>query len=238
MDMNAALTALLNSNAPSKYPISTVVVLDAGHGGLDKDGKYTTDPKNGKYFDHRDKSLSFHGIPDNSTFYEGVFNRIMANKMQYYLAMLGITSVKCYNAVEDTPLEWRVGMANALHTQFRGDTIFVSLHANAGRGTGWEIYTTVGQTASDSLASEIGSSVGVGSMVMRTDYSDGDLDREAGFYVLRNTQAPAVLIEHDFFDNLPRALLLDNAKHQNNMAALQSVGIFNYLSKRGAKVQM
>ena len=35
----------------------------------------------------------------------------------------------------------------------------------------------------------------------RLDYSDGDVDKEANFYVLRKTKMPAVLLEMWFFDN-------------------------------------
>jgi len=37
---------------------------------------------------------------------------------------------------------------------------------------------------------------------LRKDSSDGDLDKEAHFYVLKNTKMPAVLIECAFMDTL------------------------------------
>ena len=36
---------------------------------------------------------------------------------------------------------------------------------------------------------------------MRFDNSDGDPDKEADFYILRNTKCPAVLTENFFMDN-------------------------------------
>ncbi len=36
---------------------------------------------------------------------------------------------------------------------------------------------------------------------MRTDYSDGDLDKERRFYVLTRTKMPAILTENFFMDN-------------------------------------
>ena len=36
---------------------------------------------------------------------------------------------------------------------------------------------------------------------MRTDFSDGDLDKERRFYVLTKTKMPAVLTENFFMDN-------------------------------------
>lgn len=37
---------------------------------------------------------------------------------------------------------------------------------------------------------------------------DGDLDKEANFWIIRRTKMPAILIEHLFFDNLQDAKLL------------------------------
>jgi len=38
-------------------------------------------------------------------------------------------------------------------------------------------------------------------MKLRTDYSDGDADKEAHLYVLKHTNCPAVLTENFFMDN-------------------------------------
>ena len=35
----------------------------------------------------------------------------------------------------------------------------------------------------------------------RTDYSDGDIDKESNFYVLRTTKMPSILLEILFMDN-------------------------------------
>ena len=37
---------------------------------------------------------------------------------------------------------------------------------------------------------------------LRTDFSDGDLDKERRFYVLTKTKMPAILTESFFMDNL------------------------------------
>ena len=36
---------------------------------------------------------------------------------------------------------------------------------------------------------------------MRFDYSDGDPDQESQFYILKNTNCPAILTENFFMDN-------------------------------------
>ena len=35
----------------------------------------------------------------------------------------------------------------------------------------------------------------------RTDYSDGDPDKESAFYILKHTMMPAILTENFFMDN-------------------------------------
>lgn len=218
-----------------------IVVIDAGHGSLDKNGKYTTPPDKGKFFDHKDKGLNFHGIAGNSIFYEGVFNRVMANKLHKELAKSGIKSVFCFDEVLDTPLEQRVLFTNQLFTLNKRKVIFLSLHANAGGGIGTEIYTTVGKTASDELADCIGEAIKAEIeqkpklTKIRADYSDGDMDKEKNFYVIKETVCPAVLLEYDFFDNLARAIALNSGEVQDALISATSVGVINYLAKLKAR---
>jgi N-acetylmuramoyl-L-alanine amidase len=87
------------------------------------------------------------------------------------------------------------------------DAIYVSIHVNAAgsdgkwhNATGWEVYTTPGETKSDKLATYLynAAKYNTKDKKMRTDYSDGDPDKEAHLYVLKNTICPAVLTENFF----------------------------------------
>ena len=49
---------------------------------------------------------------------------------------------------------------------------------------------------------------------IRTDYSDGDSDWEANFYILRHTMCPAVLTENFFMDGLDLEFLQSKAGKQ------------------------
>lgn len=181
------------------------VYLDAGHGALDKNGKYVTAPS--KQFQH--SKGSFH---DGRWFYEGVFNRTITNRVALKFDRLGINYMMVSHEWVDTPLQYRVDMANWYHRNaLKG--IYISNHANAANGVarGFEVYTSPGKTKSDDLAQLMWNQVSnlLGTRItMRSDLSDGDHDREANFFVLTRTAMPAMLVEHLFFDNYEDAMLL------------------------------
>jgi len=83
---------------------------------------------------------------------------------------------------------------------------FIALHANACGDPavrGIEFWTTPGQTKADACATGMFNSVRTEfpDRNYRVDMRDDDPDREADFYVLKHTNAPAVLIELEFISN-------------------------------------
>ena len=98
---------------------------------------------------------------------------------------------------EDISLSKRVHRANALYRQ-NTDSILVSIHANAAGGTGYEVFTSPGQTTSDVVATVFFKKTEeeFPEEAMRPAYGDGDPDKEAKFYVLRKTLGPAILTEN------------------------------------------
>lgn len=64
---------------------------------------------------------------------------------------------------------------------------------------------------------------------MRTDYSDGDPDYEARFYILMHTKCPAVLTESFFQDNKTDVDFLNSEDGKKHLTALHVNGIINYL---------
>ena len=202
-----------------------IVFLDAGHGGLSKSGKYVTA---GKQYEH--KSGTFH---NGRHFYEGVFNRIITNRVAQKLKELGIPYKMVSHEYLDTKIEYRTAMANWYHKNYKKG-IFISNHANAsgsGRARGFEIYTSPGKTASDQIAEDYWQNVKdlLGNRIIyRYDTSDGDHDREARFKVLTQTVMPAILIEHLFFDNLKDAKLLMDDEIVERFAEAQVRTIIDY----------
>ncbi|MDW7695444.1 N-acetylmuramoyl-L-alanine amidase [Flammeovirgaceae bacterium SG7u.111] len=166
-------------------------ILDPGHGGL-INGEYQTPGKRSPKWD------------DEITLYEGEFNRGVVNRIIERCVPAGIRYYHVSPEMEDTSLPERVARANKWNN--KGPCIYLSVHANAGGGKGWEIYTSKGQTKSDKIATIFYEKMReefaeLPSKHFRRDYRDGDPDKEMNFYVLKHTKMPAVLTENFFMDN-------------------------------------
>jgi len=166
-----------------------VVILDNGH-GEETPGKRS--PK-GLLMDD----------PNGTALYEYEFNRDIVERTTVLLDALGIEYHVLVPEIEDITLGERARRVNELVRSNPGTDFFlVSIHANAGGGTGWECFTTVGVTESDTLATVFCRVADKkwNDFRMRFDHSDDDPDKEAQFYILRKTLPPAVLTENFFMD--------------------------------------
>lgn len=111
--------------------------------------------------------------------------------------------------------------------------LFVSIHCNfedTGVARGWEIWTSPGQNESDKVATSIYNSVQntFPYMKLRSDVSDGDVDKEERFYVLTHTKMLAVLIETAFISNAEDETLLGEPNFVKLMADAIYSGISSY----------
>lgn len=198
------------------------IILDFGHGGLDENGKYTT---KGKMHKFNSKEIA----------YEGVLNRQIGGILESYLRSSGHNVVTTVGADDprDLSLSYRVRVANQFDPRH---TIFVSIHSNAfnTKARGFEIFTTIGTTRSDSLAEEIANEIEPFykslELKLRFDSSDLDKDKEVDFYVLRKTRCPAVLLECLFFDNYEDFKLLRDVEFQRELAWRVYRGIMQFLA--------
>ena len=188
-------------------------ILDAGHGGM-IDGEYVTAPK--KMFDHGD-----------FLFHEGVWNRRVVKLLHEKLIYSGIESKILVPEEEDINLWERVRRANELHLNSEKPIIYISIHANAGGGVGREIYTSKGQTKSDLVADCFFEALEevLPDQRQRIDLSDGDQDKEANFYVLKNTKCPAILTESGFMDNYKEAKWMLSEEGVESIAEAHFQGI-------------
>ena len=108
--------------------------------------------------------------------------------------------------------------------------LFVSIHANAVTSPlarGMEVWTTIGQTAADPVAESIANALRAAfpNLVFRADLSDGDLDKEANFFVCYWTNAPAVLTELAFISNPQEEEMLRSQDYQAKVAWAIAKGI-------------
>lgn len=186
-------------------------LIDAGHGGVDNKGVYHC-LAGGKMYDHGE-----------FTIYEGDINRKIADKLWRKLLNGCIDFALVYHDIEDWSLAKRVMLCNTAHIK-SGNCILLSIHNNAGKGKGTEIFTSVGQTKSDLLCldklKELYQEGFDCRWPFRQDTTDGDIDKEADFKVLKSTLCPAVLTESLFFDEVEQAQYLLSEEGQEKIAQI------------------
>ena len=173
-------------------------------------------------------------------FREPFYNREIARRVVSDLIDRGLDAELLVPEDDDISLAERVRRVNAACFLLgKQSVILISIHVNAaGNGskwlnaTGWSVYTCKGQTASDKLAECLCQAAikNFPGRRIRTDISDGDMDWEEGFYILRKSLCPAVLTENFFMDSR------DDIEYLKSRAGKQAVvdthveGIIEYLS--------
>ena len=70
----------------------------------------------------------------------------------------------------------------------------------------------------------------LGKAAVRGDFSDGDIDYEESFYILRHTISPAVLTENLFFTNEDDLQFLESKAGKQAIVDLHVEGIIEYLT--------
>lgn len=186
------------------------VIIDAGHGGL-IGGEYQTDGKRSPLFD---TSLG--------VLYEGEFNRSIADQVVQLCKANGIPYIYL-DSNHDIPLKNRTRIINDLAALY--NAIVISIHANAAESPhahGVEVFTSPGQTDADTIAETWYQEYQLRRPDdrMRPDTSDGDHDKEARFWMLVQTNCPAILVEHPFMTNKADYLLLHSPFYRNDAAAI------------------
>ena len=144
-------------------------------------------------------------------FREYQYTREIAAAVVARLQALGHDAEVLVPEFEDIPLAERVRRVNAWCRRLgKNNVVLVSVHVDAAgsdgqwhTATGWSCYTSPGQTSGDRLADCLyhAAEKYLQGHKIRTDYSDGDPDKEAGFYILNRTKCPAALVECGFMDN-------------------------------------
>ena len=213
------------------------ILIDNGH-GLDTAGKCSPDKSLREYKWARD-----------------IAARIVAD-----LKAKGYDAERIVPEDTDISLKERCRRANTICNKLgTKNVLLVSIHCNAAGADGkwktagcWCAYTSPGQTQADILATSLyeAAKTDLAGYIaqfpvniqlgkydakqkpIRTDYSDGDPDYEARFYILVNTKCPAVLTESLFQDNKADVDFLNSEEGKRHLTALHVNGIINYLKRQ------
>jgi len=159
---------------------------------------------------------------------------VVAQLVKKYLTAAGHEVQLTRNTWEDKKAD-ELSYRTALSNEWEAD-VFVSLHCNSAENKeakGFEVWTSPGNTRGDRLASYIYEEIHkeFSDRRGRTDYSDGDADKESHFYVLVYTAAPACLIEMAFISNDEEAAMLENLTWQDRYAKAIARGITDYAAE-------
>lgn len=166
---------------------------------------------------------------------EYAYTREIAIRLECELRKKGIDAERIVKEEIDVPLSERCRRVNEYKPT---QAILVSIHCNAAgfgewmKARGWEVWTSVGQTKADKLATALCKAAEdqLPGMKIRKDLSDGDPDKEANFYILKHTKCPAVLTENLFQDNLEDVDFLLSEKGKQAIVNLHVKGITEYLT--------
>lgn len=194
------------------------VLIDAGH-GIETPGKRSPD----------------------GAFREYLWNRQVADLVLAGLWSRGIDAELVVTETNDIPLRTRAIRVNKICDRVgAGNVLLVSIHSNAaGNGKtwmnakGWSCYTSPGKTGSDALAECLYDAFAriFPDRRIRRDFSDGDSDFEANFYLLVKTKCRAVLLENFFYDNREECAWLLKAETRERIADAVVAGLLTYISR-------
>ena len=179
--------------------------------------------------------------PDGQ-FREPFYNREISRRVVSDLQDRGLDAELLVPEDDDISLAERVRRINAACFLLgKRNVILVSIHVNAaGNGskwlnaTGWSVYTCKGQTESDKLAECLCQAAikNFPGHRIRADMSDGDMDWEEGFYILKMSLCVAVLTENFFMDSRSDLEYLQSRAGKQAVVDTHVEGIVEYLCSK------
>lgn len=209
------------------------ILIDNGHGDLD----YTNGKCSPTVNDIKDATIY------KGRFREGIFNRLVADKIVFKLKELGFDAELLVKEQKDISLSERVTRINNYCKKLgAGNVILVSIHGNAlGNGNYWypnanywTVWTTVGKTNSDKLATSLWEACKkeMPDKKFGKDTQDGDVDYESNFYIIKKANCPAVLTENFFYTCKENLKFMASNEGREKIAEGHVKGIINYLNTK------
>lgn len=140
---------------------------------------------------------------DGKQLFEYEFNRDVVKRITLQLHSQQIPYRVLVPELSDIGLTERVRRANEIYAQDK-DAFLVSIHANAGGGTGWEAHTSPGTTKSDEYSAifyrEAHIAFSPTWKIRKGSNNLDDPDWDSAFAILTKTKGPAILTENFFMD--------------------------------------
>lgn len=178
-------------------------------------------------------------------FREYKYTREIAREVVKALRLKGYDAELLVPEDSDISLGERCNRANSWCDKLGAKKVLlVSIHNNAaGNGqwmsaTGWEAWTSKGQTEGDRLAdclydaAERVFNVVRPGVKIRTDISDGDRDKEENFTILYRSKCAACLTENFFMDNENDLAFLESKVGKEAVVRMHVEGIRAYVDQK------
>lgn len=172
-------------------------------------------------------------------FREYSYARYIASMIVTNLKIKGYDAELLVTEENDISLKERVRRVNEICDKLGSENVLlISIHNNAcGDGTnwmngrGWSAYTTKGDNNSDKLAEILYKEAkkNFEGKKIRIDNSDGDMDWEENFYIIKNSKCVSVLTENFFMDNKDDIAYLCSDEGKNAIIETHINGIIEYL---------
>lgn len=188
-------------------PAAPTIVIDAGHGGTDRGAR-------GRLPYCEEKKLCLQ----------------TARLVKQYLDQLGYHVVMTRSTDNFIPLPRRVEIANQSSCN-----IFVSVHYNSSRNAtahGIEVFfcDSKEEKARAASSKKLADAI-LGKVIRRTSAQSRGV-KKGNFYVIRETQMPAVLVEGGFITNANERSLIKSRDYQEKIARGIADGIDTYFKAR------
>lgn len=176
-------------------------------------------------------------------FRESAYTRKIAVEVVKLLRRQGYDAEQLVPELYDIKLMERVHRVNVkCQTYGASNVLLVSIHCNAAgsgqewlKARGWEAWTSSGQTEGDKLAEclyESALETFAPGTKIRSDWGDGDFDKENQFTILSKTLCPAVLTENFFMDNKEDVQYMLSQEGKDAIVRCHVEGIKSYINKK------
>ena len=213
-----------------------IILIDNGHGNNTL----------GKQSPLLDESIKVADeFTEKNRFKEWKYTRVIAKQVVDKLKSMDYDARLVVTEDKDISLSERIRRVNTIcNKEGAGNVLLISVHANAVgdssqwmTGKGWEAYTTRGETISDKLADFLykRADSNIKGRKIREDWTDGDRDKEADFYVIKKAKCAAVLTENFFYDNKDDLQYLTSEEGIHAVVRLHIEGIIDFIKYKEGK---